>query len=268
MKTALITGASRGIGESIAKKFASNNINLILASKTLLEKGEGSLSTVRQKILSENPFASVKIQQLDVRDENGIKNIIQNNNIDILINNSGALHWDKIDNTPPKKYDLINSVNVRASFLLSHYLILSLLERQQSGHIIFHSPPLPKTPEHYNILRGKTGYMISKWGMSLTSAGISQEYKKYGIASNTIWPKTAIRTNATLKTGLGSSKDWRKPEIVADAIYEIINEDPYKFTGNELIDEDYLRTKGVTDFNKYNVVKNSNPMSLEQLFNK
>ena len=74
MKTALITGASRGIGESIAKKFASNNINLILASKTLLEKGEGSLSTVRQKILSENPFASVKIQQLDVRDENGIKN--------------------------------------------------------------------------------------------------------------------------------------------------------------------------------------------------
>lgn len=268
MRTALITGASRGIGESIAKKFAENNINLVLASKTLIDKGEGSLTNVKQKILSEHPNIDIKIVQFDVRDEKGIKNIIENNNIDILVNNSGALHWGNIHSTPPKKYDLVNSVNVRGSFLLSHYTILSMLERNKPGHIIFHSPPLPKTNDEYSLLAGKTGYMISKWGMSLTSTGISLEYKERGISSNTIWPKTAIKTNATIKTGLGNDINWRKPEIVADAIYEIVMEDPYTFTGNELIDEEYLKTKGVKDFNKYNVVENSSPISLLELFNR
>ena len=142
-----------------------------------------------------------------------------------------------------------------------------MIRGEKGGHIIMHSPPLP-SPNDTKIYKGKTGYMISKYGMTMTAMGISEEYSEHGIAANTIWPATAIETAAVINNNLGTKKMWRKPEIISDAIWEIVNESSKTFTGNQLIDEDYLRTKGVTDFTKYQVVPGSEPPKLLDLFNR
>ena len=107
--------------------------------------------------------------------------------------------------------------------------------------------------------------MISKYGMTMTAMGISEEFFGKGIAANTIWPSTPIESFATKNNNLGVAKHWRKPDIIADAILKIIKEDPNKFTGNQLIDEDYLRSKGVTDFGIYNCVPGSRPPRLNDV---
>ena len=272
-KTALITGASRGIGKVIAEKFASEGIRVLIASKSVAENKNlpGTIYSVQNEIVEKYPDSEVHPFYLDVRDDNNIKSVVKEIHksygaIDILINNAGALYWKDITKTPTKKYDLINDINVRGSFILSRYCIKQMVKEKKAGHIIMHSPPLPN-PKDKKIYKDKTAYMISKYGMTMTAMGISEEYKKYGITGNTIWPATAIETAAVINNGLGTKEMWRKPEIIADAIWEIINENPREFTGNQLIDEDYLRTKGVNDFSKYQVIQGSEPPKLMDLFN-
>lgn len=272
-KTALITGASRGIGQVIAEKFASEGIRVLIASKSVDNNPNlpGTIYSVQNNICEKYPESEVHPFSLDVRDENNIKSVVKEIHksygaIDILINNAGALYWKDITKTPTKRYDLINDVNVRGSFILSSYCIKQMVKENKEGHIIMHSPPLPRRGEK-KIYKGKTGYMISKYGMTMTAMGISEEYKQNGIAGNTIWPATAIETAAVINNGLGTKEMWRKPEIISDAIWAIVNEDPKEFTGNQLIDEEYLRTKGVSDFSKYQVVEGNEPPKLMDLFN-
>ena len=162
--------------------------------------------------------------------------------------------------------DLINSINSRASFLLSK-LCLPHMEKNNFGHIIMHSPPLP-SPNNKEIYANKTGYMISKLGMTMSALGISTEYEGKNIAANTIWPSTPIESFAVKNNNLGEKKMWRKADIIADAVINIVNEDPNKFTGNQLIDEDYLRSKGETDFSKYQCVPGYEPPKLTDVFEK
>ncbi len=273
-KTALITGASRGIGKMIAERFAKEGIRVLIAAKSVEEnpKLPGTIFSVKEEIREKYPNSEVYPFKLDVRDDVEIHSLFAvieqlYGGIDILINNAGALHWDTITNTPIAKYDLINGINSRASFILSQYCIDNMLRHQKGGHIIMHSPPLP-FPNGRKIYKGKTGYMISKYGMTMTAMGISEEYRDNGIAANTIWPATAIETAAVINNKLGTKEMWRKPDIISDAIWEIVNESPETFTGNQLIDEDYLRSKGVTDFKKYQVVSGSEPPKLLDLFNR
>lgn len=273
-RTALITGASRGIGKVIAERFAKEGIRVLIAAKTVKENPNlpGTIFSVKEEIGEKYPNSEVYPFQLDVRDDVQIKSlfsVIGNyyGGVDILINNAGALHWDTVTNTPITRYDLINSINSRASFILSQYCIDNMLARKKGGHIVMHSPPLP-FPDEKKIYKGKTGYMISKYGMTMTAMGISEEYRDNGIAANTIWPATAIETAAVINNNLGTKEMWRKPDIISDAIWEIVNESPETFSGNQLIDEDYLRTKGVTDFSKYQVVSGSEPPKLLDLFNR
>ena len=270
--TALITGASRGIGKKIAEKLAINGIRVLITAKSVKhnEKLPGTIFSVRDEIQEKYPHAELYPFQLDVRNEDQIKHLVNNVNklyggVDIVINNAGALFWDKISNTTSKKFDLINDVNVRGSFLISHYCIQHMIKKNKPGKIIMHSPPLPE-PNETEIYNGKTGYMISKYGMTMTAMGISEEYRDYGISGNTIWPATAIETAAVINNKLGTKKLWRKTDIIADAIWEMINESQ-DFTGNQLIDEEYLKTKGVSDFSKYQVVPGYEPPKLLELFN-
>ena len=273
-KTVLITGASRGIGQVIAEKMVRHGHRVVIASKTVDTDPSlpGTIYSVKYDLEQKYPGAEIHPFRLDVRDEKEIQRLVtrldhQFGGVDVLINNAGALHWKAMTETPYKKYDLINGVNVRGSFLLSACCIRDMIKNNKGGHIIMHSPPLPQ-PDDTSIYKGKTGYMISKYGMTMTAMGISEEYREYGIAGNTIWPATAIETAAVINNKLGTPEMWRKPEIIADAVWEIINEDPTTFTGNQLIDEDYLVTKGVTDFSQYQVIAGSEPPKLLDIFNK
>ena len=208
---------------------------------------------------------------LDVRDVSQMKKVVKEiittyGKIDAVIHNAGALHWKSIEQTYYNNYDLINSINSRASFLLSQ-MCLKYMKHDGYGHIIMHSPPLPNSKDT-EIYKNKTAYMISKLGMTMTAMGISSEYKGTGVAANTIWPSTPIESFATKNHDLGDEKMWRKPDIISDAILEILKEDPKEFTGNQLIDEGYLRTKGVEDFSKYQCVKGCEPPKLMDVFDK
>ena len=141
------------------------------------------------------------------------------------------------------------------------------MEKNGFGHIIMHSPPLP-SPNNKDIYANKTAYMISKLGMTMSALGISSEYEGKNIAANTIWPSTPIESFAVKNHNLGEKKMWRKADIIADAIINIVNEDPNKFSGNQLIDEDYLRSKGETDFSKYQCVPGYEPPKLTDVFEK
>tara|TARA_Y100000591_G_C21833931_1_gene701336 strand:+ start:1276 stop:2094 length:819 start_codon:yes stop_codon:yes gene_type:complete len=268
-KVAIVTGASRGIGRIVSHKLAENGYNVVITAKSVEENKNlpGTIFSVQKEIKNKYGVDSFPVK-MDVRDCIEIKNCVDDvvnefGKIDILFNNAGALWWENIINTPPKKYDLINDVNVRASFLLSHFCIPHM--KKNGGHIIMHSPPLDKANEN-KTYKDKTGYMISKYGMTMTAMGISQEFSDLGIASNTIWPATPIKSFATINNNLGTERHWREPDIIADAILEIVKEDPREFTCNQLIDEEYLKSKGIRDFSKYRCVENYEPPSLNDIF--
>ena len=116
-----------------------------------------------------------------------------------------------------------------------------------------------------NKLKNKIGYMVSKLGMSITAVGIGQEFKGSGVAANSLWPMTPIESYALINNKLGNKKQWRKAEILCDSIMHILQEDPKTFTGNGLIDEEYLKTKGITDFSKYQCVPGYEPPTLDSI---
>ena len=268
-KIAIVTGASRGIGRIVSHKLAENGYTVVIAAKSVEENNKlpGTIYSVQKEIKSKYGVESYPVK-MNVRNCVEMKNCIDDivdefGKIDVLFNNAGALWWENVLKTPPEKLDLIQDVNVRASFILSHLCIPHMIN--QGGHIIMHSPPLTESNINHTY-KNKTGYMISKYGMTMTAMGISEEFWGKGIAANTIWPATPIKSFATKNNNLGTERYWRKPDIIADAILEIVKEDPKKFSGHQLIDENYLQGKGVRDFTKYRCVKNSEPPSLNDIF--
>ena len=265
-KVAVITGASRGIGRAIAINFAKKNYDIVLAAKSIENTKllPGSILTVKNEIKKLYPNTRILPVQTDIRSEKSIKSLVNEirtnfDRVDVLINNASALYWTPIEETYAKKYDLIQEVNTRGSFLMSKY-ILPIMKSQGSGDIIMHSPPID-----LNSIGGLTAYMISKYGMTMTALGIAQEYKHLNIRANTIWPATMIESYATINNNLGDRKLWRKPDIIVDAINHILEEDK-KFSGNMLIDEDYLKQKGIKDFSKYRCVSDSEPPRISELW--
>jgi citronellol/citronellal dehydrogenase len=268
-KVALITGATRGIGRAISLGLARKGYNIVVTGKSVGNDPNlpGNIYTVADEVEREGvralPF------KLDVRSEENVKDMykeVRDNfgRLDVVINNAGALDWNSIEKTDMKRYDLINNINCRGSFMVSKYGIPLMLENG-GGHIITMSPPLAQNIGELKTVKNKTAYMISKWGMTLGAMGFSEEYNNKGIASNTLWPMTAIESYAVINNNLGDKRIWRKPDIMVDVLNHIVDEDPYTFSGNQLIDEMYLRKKGVEDFGKYQCVEGSEPPPLRSL---
>jgi len=173
--------------------------------------------------------------------------------IDILINNAGALWWKPVLETPAKRFDLVMGVNARAAFLASRAVLPHMMERKW-GHIINMSPPID-----LKIVPGKVAYFISKFGMTLLTHGLAEEVRSHHIAVNSLWPVTIIESQATINWGIGSHEMWRKPDILVDCVLRLVQKDPAEITGEALLDEDFLRQEGVTDFGNYSCVPGTNP---------
>lgn len=270
-KVALITGSTRGIGRCILDKFAKNGYNVVVAGKTLVDNNEktpGTIYSVSESIRDKYNVNALP-GQLNLRFESNIHGVVNKTiklfgRIDVLVNNAGALWWDTVLNTPHNKFDLINDINVRGSYLMARECIPHMLKNEDGGHIIMHSPPLPE-PTDTSIYKGKAAYMVSKLGMTMVAMGMAEEFKDTKIRVNTIWPQTPIKSYALMNFGIGEEKFWRKPEIIADSVYSICQEDT-SFTGNQLIDEHYLISKGHTDFSEYRCDPEFEPPSLNSMF--
>ncbi|MFQ3611086.1 MAG: NAD(P)-dependent oxidoreductase [Fimbriimonadales bacterium] len=260
-RVAIITGASRGIGRAIALRLAREGVAVVIAAKTAEPDPRlpGTIYTVAEEV--EALGGRALPIQVDVRDDNAIQQMVEQTlqtfgRVDILVNNAGALWWYPVLETPMKRYDLVMGVNLRASFACSHAVLPHMIE-QGWGHILMMSPPVD-----LKVLPGKVAYMISKFGMTMLALGLAEEVRQQNVAVNALWPRTLIESQATIAWGLGTPSQWRKADIMADAVYEIVRREPATYTGQALIDEDVLRAAGVTDFSIYNCTPDGEPMEI------
>jgi citronellol/citronellal dehydrogenase len=251
-KTIIITGASRGIGREVALACAAEGANIVIAAKSDQPhpKLDGTIHSVVKEV--EEAGGQGLAVKVDVRSEEDIDNLIAKTvekfgGIDAIINNAGAIALAGVESTPLKKLDLMMQVNFRAVFLLSQKA-LPHLKKSENGHILSFSPPLDLDRRW---MRNHSPYTLTKYGMSMLTMGMSDEFKRYGIAVNALWPRTVIHTAATSFGGKQSFDRARAPKIMADAAFALLKTENRAITGQLLIDEDFLRTQGIEDFEQY-----------------
>jgi citronellol/citronellal dehydrogenase len=252
-KTIFITGASRGIGREIALRCAKDGANIVIAAKsdTPHPKLPGTIHSVAQEVIDAGGQSlAIKV---DVRDEDNVAAAMKLaaetfGGIDAVINNAGAIRLTPAEHTPIKRFDLMQQINSRAVLLCSQ-LALPYLKESDNGHIISLSPPINLD---LKWLKPYCPYTITKYSMSMLTLGLAEEFRRYKIGVNSLWPQTTIATSAVeFEAGASILPVSRTPAIMADAAYEILCSNSTELTGQLLIDETFLREKGVTDFIKY-----------------
>ncbi len=253
-KTALITGASRGIGRAIALRLAEEGAAIAVLAKTDTPhpKLPGTIHTVCQEI--EKRGAKALPLKADIRFEDQIeeaafKAVETFGSIDILVNNASAIFPRPTLETPMKRFDLMFDCNVRGTFACCRACLPHLI-KGKNPHILNLSPPLKMDPKWFKDM---LAYTMSKYGMSMCTLGMSAEFAEEGVAVNSLWPKTTIATSAIRTFFPDMIPHSRKEEIVADAALAILAKDSRTCTGNFFIDEDVLKNEGVTDFELYSV---------------
>jgi citronellol/citronellal dehydrogenase len=267
-KRIFITGGSRGIGLAIALKAARDGASVAVAAKTaeVNPKLPGTIYSAAAEIEAAGGVA-LPIQ-CDLRDEDQItasiaKAAAEFGGIDILINNASAINLTKTEATPAKRFDLMFDVNVRGTFLTSQAAIPHLRESAKAGrnpHILTLSPPLSMKAKWF---QHHVAYTMAKYGMSMCVLGMSEEFKKEGIAVNALWPRTAIDTAALQMIPGVDTAACRTPEILADAAYIILNRESKGCTGNFFVDDELLASEGITDLEKYSVVPGTKDFLLD-----
>ena len=253
-KVVFITGGSRGIGLEIGKRAARDGAKVVLAAKTAEPhpKLPGTIFTAAEEIIEAGGEALPLI--LDVRDEENVLKAVEETvshfgGIDICVNNASAISLTKTPDTDMKRYDLMHQINGRGTYLVSKYCIPHL-KKSSNPHILNLAPPLDMKAKWFGP---HLAYTMAKFTMSMCVLGMAEELKADGIAVNGLWPRTAIAT-AAVKNVLGGEELMnisRKPEIMADAAYEIFIKDSKEFTGNFCIDDSVLHESGVKDFTIY-----------------
>ena len=253
-KTIFMSGGSRGIGLAIAKRAAADGANVAIAAKTA--EAHPSLPGTVYTAAEEIEAAGGKALPLlcDIRHEEQVDAAIKQTvaafgGIDICVNNASAISLTGTLDTPMKRYDLMNSINARGTFMVSQKALPHLL-KSSHAHILNLSPPLDMRPLWF---KGHVAYTMAKYGMSLCVLGMAEEFREQGVGVNALWPLTAIDT-AAVRNVLGDDRMARMsrlPTIVADAAHAIMVRDPRTCTGNFFIDEEVLIEAGVSDFSSY-----------------
>jgi len=256
-KTLFITGASRGIGLAIAKRAARDGANVVIAAKTAEPhpKLPGTIYTAAEEIEAAGGKALPLV--CDIRFDEQVHAAVAAavaafGGIDVCVNNASAISLSGTLETPMKRYDLMHGVNARGTFLTSQACLPHLL-RAENPHILNVSPPLTMEERWF---APHVAYTTAKFGMSLCVLGMAGEFRKQGVAVNALWPRTVIATAAVqnLLGGDAAVGGARTPEIMGDAAHAVLSTPSRELTGRFLIDEDFLRERGVTDFSRYSVV--------------
>ncbi|HET7329910.1 NAD(P)-dependent oxidoreductase [Dyella sp.] len=253
-KTLFITGASRGIGRAIALRAARDGANVAIASKSSVAnpKLPGTIHSVAQEV--EAAGGRALALKCDIREEDQVRaaaaaTVDAFGGIDILVNNASAIWLRGTLDTPMKRFDLMQQVNARGSFLCAQVCLPWLLQAP-NPHILTLAPPPSLDPKWW---APHTGYTLAKMGMSFVTLGLAGEFGPQGVAVNALWPRTIIATDAlNLIPGVDVAR-CRKPDIVADAAHAVLVRPSRECNGRFLIDEDVLREAGVTDFDSYAV---------------
>ena len=255
-KTVFITGASRGIGKAIALKLAQSGANIVVAAKSVAEDPRlgGTIYSAAEAI--EAAGGKALAVQTDIRSEENIQSAITQTveifgGIDVIINNASAIQLTNTEQTEAKRFDLMHSINVRGTFLVVKHA-LPYLKKGNNPHILTLSPPINIHPKW---LGPHVAYTITKYNMSMLTLGWAAEFKQFGIAANALWPRTTIDTAAVrnLLGGEALANMSRTPEILADAVWYILQKEAKICTGNTFMDEEVLANEGITNLDQYAV---------------
>jgi citronellol/citronellal dehydrogenase len=255
-KTLFITGASRGIGLAIGLRAAKDGANVVIAAKTAEphKKLPGTIYTAAEEIEKVGGQALPIV--VDVREPDSVKAAVDAaverfGGIDICVNNASAIQLTGTLQTDIRRYDLMNQVNARGTFITSRTCIPHL-KQSSNPHVLMLSPPLDMSPRWF---AGHVAYTMAKYGMSMCVLGMADEFKDDAIAFNALWPRTGIATAAIefALTGEEGLRHCRTVDIMADAAYAIFNKPSRECTGNFFIDDVLLYDSGERDFDKYRV---------------
>ncbi|WP_448111684.1 SDR family oxidoreductase [Pseudomonas lini] len=267
-KTLFITGASRGIGREIALRAAKDGANIVIAAKSAAPhpKLPGTIFSVAAEV--EAAGGKALALQVDVRDETVVQQAMADasehfGGIDALINNAGAIKLTGVQHIELKRFDLMHQINTRAVLLCSQAALPYL--KKSGGHILNLSPPLNLATKWFAQY---SPYTVTKYGMSMLTLGMSEEFAAYGISVNSLWPQTMIAT-AAIEFQLGSRESFkhaRSPAIMADAAYVILDSSGRSMTGRLLIDEEVLKEHGVMEFEHYRFAPDSTETLMPDLF--
>lgn len=255
-KSIIISGASRGIGLEMAKRFAADGARIAILAKTAEPhpKLPGTVYTAAEAIEQAGGEALPIV--CDIRDDVAVAEAVAKTaetfgGVDVCINNASAIMLTDTRHTPMKRYDLMHQVNARGTFCLTQ-ACLPFLEKADNPHVLMNSPPLSMKPKWFG---NHVAYTMAKYGMSMCVLGMAEELRDEGIAVNALWPRTAIATSAVrnLLGGDQMMRQSRTPAIMADAAYAILSRPAKSTTGNFFIDDEVLKEEGVTDFDQYAV---------------
>ena len=258
-KTILITGASRGIGAAIAVRAAAEGANLVLVAKTTEPDPRlpGTLGSTAEAVLAAGGQALAV--PTDIRNEAAVAAAVQAaverfGGIDILVNNASAISLTNTSMTPMKRFDLMFSVNVRGTYCCTQACLPHLRASAKAGRapqVLTMSPPLNMDARWF---APHVAYTMAKYGMSQCTLGHAAEFRRHGIAVNSLWPRTAIATAALQMIPGMDLSQCRQPEIMADAAWSLLTRPAMHATGQFYVDDDVLRAEGVSDLDVYSVV--------------
>ncbi|KAF1934032.1 NAD(P)-binding protein [Didymella exigua CBS 183.55] len=273
-QVALIVGASRGIGRQIAIDLAKEGYAVVVAAKSTSNASSVSpfppdpnssastISTVEREIHDAGGTATAI--PVDTRSPLSIATLFAGTlslygHIDVIVYNSGAIWWSSVQNTPFKRFQLMQQVNVEGLYAVVQAALPQFEKQGWKGRIIVVSPPI-----YSRFFRGKTAYAMGKVGMSVLTKGLAMDWQREGkmdMAITSIWPAVTIESAATQNVEGENRKDLRKPTIYSDAILEMLRAEPKEVNGCLELDEDFLRKRGYRDedFEKYNVLPGVRP---------
>ncbi|OQO94121.1 SDR family oxidoreductase [Saccharomonospora piscinae] len=265
-KTIIMSGGSRGIGEAIAVRAARDGANVALLAKTgePHPKLPGTIHTAAQAVEDAGGHALPIVG--DVRDDDAVtaaveRTVEQFGGIDIVVNNASAIDLSPTEHIPMKRYDLMQDINARGSFLLSRTAIPHL-RRSANPHVLTLSPPIRLEEKWFT--GGHLAYSIAKYSMSLVTVGLAAELRADGVAVNSLWPRTTIDT-AAIRNVVGSelASRSRTPEIMADAAHAVLSTPSRERTGRFLIDDEVLAAAGITDLSRYRLAEREEDLQLD-----
>lgn len=255
-KTLFITGASRGIGLAIGLRAARDGANIVIAAKTAEphKKLPGTIYSAAEEVEKAGGQAMPVV--VDVREPDSVKAAVDAavekfGGIDICVNNASAIQLTGTLATDYRRYDLMNQVNARGTFVTTRTCLPHLL-KAENPHVLMLSPPLDMNPRWF---AGHVAYTMAKYGMSMCVLGMAEEFRDQGVGFNALWPRTGVATAAIefALAGEEGMKHCRTPDIIADAAYAIFNKPARQCTGNFFIDDVLLYAEGERDFDKYRV---------------
>ena len=268
-RVAIVTGASRGIGRATALALAECGCAVVVAAKTAQEDPRlpGTIYTVVEEIRQKGGRAMA--YQLDVRNEAEVQRCVDKTvetfgTVDIVVNNASALWWRPILDTPVSRFDLMMGVNARGSYALTRAALPHMIKGGW-GHVICMSPPLDEATN----LAGRVAYSITKMGMTIVALGVAAEFEGKGIAGNALWPATLVESSAVENFQMGERSQWRKADVLADAVLCLLSKHPNDAGASGIAweDEELLRANGATDemMATYRCDPNVEPPTMRQL---